>query len=348
MPIDRALKEDDDLIVELEDVVEDGLPPVEEEIEDEERVIPEAPSTPDAEGNDWDDADTIEEQPRRGRQPAEDDGADEFDHRAQEMERQAREIRAESLWRETQAYAESYKVQRAQADLSLSFVNEKVEQAYQALHYAKEQGDTANEIQAQRTLDELKTLRGQIEGAKAQIPDPEQFLNAGRQRALALRDTPVNEGVAVGANLRARNPLATEWAKANSSWMKDNAAANDFVIRQSKQMTESGDYSPNERGFYAELSRRVQAKFPNLKVARPTANKQTAPQRKSAPVAPSRPSSGNGTQRPSGNATRFKLDAAAQAKMRMFNLDPQNAEHRKAYAETVMRRTRRESAQGAR
>lgn len=335
---------DDDLIVELDEVEElRGVPPPEdEEIEEPEQRTPLVDRLPDA-----DDFEQEEEpvQTRQRRDAVEDDEpASSFDEGRVAAERHAREVRAESIWRETQAYAENYRLQRSQADLGLNIVSEKIEAAYAQLAVAEDNGDTGAKIAAQRQLDELKNLRGQIEQAKAQVPDPDQFLRQGQARALALRDAQSEEaqGVTVGANLRARTPLAAEWAKANASWMKTNDKANDFVIRQSKALVEGG-WAPNERGFYTELSRLVQARFPSLKVAKPTAQKGAAVQRRSSPVAPSKPSSGAPSQRPSASATRVRLDAAEQAKMKRFNLDPSNADHRKHYAKVVLSRQRRES-----
>lgn len=340
---------DDDLIVELDEVEElRGVPPPEdEEIEEPELRTPLVDRLPDAEDFEQDE-EPVQTRVARKDDDADDEPAPDFDESRVIAERQAREVRAESLWRETQAYAENYRLQRSQADLGLNIVSEKIEGAYQALAVAEDNGDTAAKIAAQRQLDELKTLRGQIEQAKAQVPDPDQFLQQGRARALALRDAPSEEsqGVAVGANLRARTPLAAEWAKANSSWMKTNDKANDFVIRQSKALVESG-WAPNERGFYTELSRLVQARFPSLKVAKPTAQKGAAVQRRSSPVAPSRPSSGAPSQRQNASATRVRLDASEQAKMKRFNLDPSNADHRKHYAKVVLSRQRRDAMQGA-
>lgn len=351
--MERKLEDlDDDLIVEL-DEVEDGIPdPSDDEVEDAERRIPEAPSTPDEEGNEWDGDDDADIQAARApREEAPDDSpADDRDEQVAATMRAHNVERAELMWQRTLAQVDKIANERAMAEYAIGQANEKIEAAYQMLAAADENGDSNAKIQATRYLDELKSFRGQIEAAKANLPDPERVKAHGYQEAISVRDQavqPVNRGAEVGVNLRARNPLAQEWAKQNGSWMKSNAKATDFVARQSQEMVNSG-WAPTERGFYTELSRRVQTQFPALKVAKPTAGKAAPQRRPAAPVASSRPSGTASSGERQGSKTRIRLDAQQQAKMRRFNLDPQNAEHRKAYAETVLTRQSRERAQGAR
>lgn len=324
---------DDDFQIEVEDVADDLLPDPDEEIEDAKQGALTAPAIPQDLEDEADDGDDDGAPPPR-RAPADDDGAPSYDQRVAAAEMRAREVEARALMQEGQHKAEMLQFRKAQADVSLTMVNEKIDSFYQALAVAKDNGDTATELAVQRQIATAENLRSQIEAARASYGDPDQLLNQYRARASEIMSAPP-PGEAVGAGVTSTNPLAIQWAKANG-WMKTNADASKFVIAQSKALVNEG-WQPDKRGFYAELTKRVQRQFPDLQAKTLTAPKKgpgAAAPGKKAPVAPARSSAADSGRQQQRNPTKFVLTAEEQRKMRTFKLDPKNKEHQRAWAES--------------
>jgi len=274
---------------------------------------------------------------RQGRQQVVDDDGD-FDYdgnqRVVEAENRARTAEANAVYTEARARAAVYSQQRDTAKVALETVGTKLSEAQQQLVYARENGDVNAEIRAQNMIDEIKTLRSQIEHTARNIPDPGQVMQEGEAKARGILAQEA-QGKRVGNGIQARHPLAERWATSNKTWMTTNKRANDFVISQSSVLTRDG-WDPNTPGFYSELSRRVQNAFPKLKVGTIQAPKKTPGNRTASrgPVAPTRSSSGGGvSQRQAQNGTKtYTLTVPDQAAMKRANLDPKNPIHRKAFA----------------
>lgn len=323
----QNMEADDDFIVDLEDMPDELVPPPDEEIADESTIIPDAPVLPD---DDLADAAAALED-RNDEAPAPAPRAHDFsaDEREQASERRAREAEAGAIWQVAQAQSENVRGKMAMADQALYSIGQQLNMARQQLAIAEDNGDTNARIAAQEAMEELKKLRDGVEASKSNLPDPNRILEEGRARAIGILEAPASpRGVEVGSGIRALNPIAAEWASQNT-WMKTNAQANKFVIDASSEMVRGG-WQPNDRGFYAELSRRVAAQFPGIKVSPPKAQRAAPAQRRnSAPVTPSKPSSapgGNRQQRPSANG-RYTLSAQDQITMKNMGLDPKNKKH---------------------
>lgn len=327
-----------DIEIELEEVTPDFVPPADEEIEGARNEAAIAPALPDGDEEEEDSA------PRRAARPDVDDDDDDVvstvHARATAAESRAREVEAYSVLQAADYEAKMANWQRSQIEVNLTFATEKIDQQYQLLAQARDSGDTQAEIQITRTIEEARNIRSQLENARSNLANPEQIIQQAQQRARGIIQAPSSNAQLVGAGITASTPLAVQWASGNA-WMKSNAQANQFVLRQSQAMVNEG-WQPDKRSFYAELSKRVNNQFPQLK-SQPIQAKKGVVAGKKGPVAPSRSSSAaSGQTQRAASASRYTLTAAEQSTMRRFKLDPKNPEHQKQWA-----RTRMESARNA-
>ena len=332
--IDKNIGGDsDDLKIELEDVIDDPLlPDQNEEIEDFKSELKPASTIPE-EFEDEDIEDDDAAPPQRSRQVAaddDDDGAPSADARAAAAEMRAREIEARALLREGEQEAKMLRWQKSQAEISLGMVNDKISEFQRALIIAEDNGDTTAKYELQEKLDSAKSIRAQIEQARATYGDPDQLYRQYQERARGIMDAPP-PGTPVGAGITSSNPLAIQWSKVNP-WMQSNKDAAKFVIAQSKAMAAEG-WQPDKPGFYAQLTKRVREQFPDLgaKALQAPKGKAQANGRR-APVAPTRPSSADGRAPQNRNPKTFTLTAEEQRKMRSMKLDPKNKEHQREWA----------------
>lgn len=339
-PEDDLLK---DVEIELEDVPSDFAPTGDEDVEDAQGAAPVAPTLPDDDQDDIDDAAPAAAKKQDKEEDDDDEGRPDWAAQVEAAERRSRQVQAESLVRAADADARLVRGQRAQADVSLQLVAEKIDSFYAALARARDEGDTSTEIAIQRNIAQAENIRSEIERAKASYPDPDQIVARAQHEARQIVSAPLDIGsTSVGVGIKSSNQLAIQWAKANP-WMQTNEKANEFVLQQSQAMSREG-WDSTKRGYYAELSRRVNLQYPSLKVTRLQAPKKAAtPNGRKSQVAPMRPASaaaGSGT--PAASKGRFVLTAAEQVTMRRMKLDPSNKEHQRYWA-----RQRLESARGA-
>lgn len=336
-----AAAEDDDLIVDLEVGDTDYAPTEEEGVEDFKQPALEAETLPEGE----EEGVEGDPQPRQRQAEAEEETHDDSYERLTAAEEAARNERAGRIWDKALHDADLNDAQINNAKAGLRMLDDKLELAMNQIAAAKEGGDIRTELQIQASIDEMRKLKGEIETGLSSLPSREQILSHGRGNAQKVLDTQQASGKSVGSGIVARHPLAERWAGANG-WMKVNKSANNFVIKQSEAMTRDG-YDPNSPGFYAELTRRVKNAYPNLKVEALQAQKRApgkASQMQRSPVAPARSASGQGAVSNVNGKTRYTLSVSEQRKMQRFNLDPQNPQHRKAWAKSRLDSARRERA----
>jgi hypothetical protein len=257
------------------------------------------------------------------------------------VEHQMREQQAEHLMQVANSNARVAQTDMNAASLALTTVNEKIQASRAALIQAREQGDAAMQLQMEEALQNLQTVRTEIEQARAQIPDPRSIINHARNKASQLVQNN-DSGTVVAPGMRAAHPLAEKWA-ANNKWLRDpsNKDAAAAVVEISSKMAASG-WDFKQSGFYSELSKRLQGKFPNIKVAQHQAPKQAAgkPQVRTA-VAPGRGSGGQSQAQPKSAGSRYTLTGDDVRAMQRMNLDPKSDKHRKAFAKARMERSTR-------
>ena len=234
---------------------------------------------------------------------------------------------AESNWRVTQA-------ELNRADMAISTLTNNIEQATNAMAAARDSGDTRTEIALQSRLQEMNSLKGQLEAAKSQAPTRDQIIGRAQQEVRRIQsEAGKGRGTKIGNDIVVTNPMAERWSKQNP-WMSANKEAARYAVQQSKSMAKEG-WDANTPGFYAELGRRAERAFPGIKAA-PLMAKKKAPVRNAkskSPVAPSRSSMSTGGPAPKSSGGRtYQITLQDQSAMRRMNLDPMNERHRKEFA----------------
>lgn len=340
-----AAPEDDDLLVELEERQEDFAPREEETVAPWQQGAIEATTVPDDEDER---EEIVEEAPRQAAREAEDVGGEidpDLYERVTAAEESLRQEKANSVWAQAQAYAEMADTKINGAKVALDTLRDRIATATDGLAAAREAGDVRTEMQYTSSIEDMRRLKGEIETGLSQAPTKDSILAEGRQRAQAALAQEAG-GRKVGSGIQARHPLAEQFAQANG-WMKTNSRANKSVIDFAQAMTREG-YNPNERSFYAELAKRVQASHPALKVSALQASRR-APGKATgrSPVAPARSSSGQATSMANGKL-KYTLTVQEQRTMERHKLDPKNPKHQKAWARVRMKSSQREQAQAAR
>lgn len=337
-----AAPDDDDLIVELEHRVDDFAPREDEGVAEFVQPRIEATSVPDD--------DEREEILEEGEEPParrerEQDDTPEIDpdlyERITAAEESLKQERANSIWQRALDYSEVAETKINGAKVALDTLKGRIGEAIHQIAAAEDAGDRVAAEQMRDSLSEMRKLKGEIETGLAQAPTRDSILAEGRQKAQAALAQEAG-GKKIGSGIQARHPLAEQFAAVNG-WMKTNQRANKSVIDFANAMTREG-YNPNERSFYAELSKRVQAAHPQLKVSALQASRR-APGKATmrSPVAPARSSSGQPTS--SNGKMTYKLSSMEQRTMERHNLDPKNPKHQKAWARTRMKSAQRAQAQ---
>lgn len=356
LPMDKTALSDDDLVVELED--EDGnfvVPEGDEEVEEFKQPALEAPGLPGGEEEEQEPDEEGEEQERagkKGKEPEDEGEYDDRDERLAAAEERARQTEAQMIWADAQRAAREIDTQRNSISVGKDALNFRLEVAYRDMATAEEAGDSATRRALDGDIRKMEQLKAELEQAERQLADPNAVLEAGRQKAnAALQAT--GGGKRVGAGISARHPLAERWSKSNG-WMKSNRAANDYVIKTSAKMA-SGNWDPDSPSFYAELGKRVQLAFPNLKVE-PLQARKKAPGSSTPKGAARSPVSGSRAARtpagagPDGSSMIFRrggktvvrLNRAEQQKMIAMRLDPKNPKARLHWAESRRQSAKRE------
>lgn len=346
----RPTVNDDDLLIELEDAPDDFAPSNEpEKIADyaPEQVL--APTVPDGEEGEeiLDAGEELSRAPAaRTREVAVAEPVD--DGRYEQIsaaEERARNAEAHAIWVEAQSQASVLTQQRDSIKVGQDALRLRIDAAEAALDQADEAGDRRAKNEIERDLRTMRELQRELETAGTQLADPQAIIEAGRQKAIQHRDAPA-AGKKVGAGIQARHPLAEKWSQSNP-WMRVNREANDSVIRFSNAMTREG-FNPNTPGFYAELSRRVQAAHPSIKVASIQAPaRQPGKNQARSPVAPTRSSAASATRQSGAAKSKYVISAGEQSKMRQYRLDPENKAHQQAWAKVRIKSSARAQQRGA-
>lgn len=332
----RPGADDDDFEVTLEDDTSGGynFDGDDDEVEEDDDLSPlESDTLPEG-------VEEGEEEPARGagsQADAEEDDDDVVTRAriaADEANAKALSIQSDSIMREAESNWRITQAELNRADMALNTLAVNIEQATNALAQARDSGDTRTEIEIQNKLNEMHSLKGQIEAAKAQAPTRDQIVGRAQQEVRKLQsEAGKGRGTKIGNDIVVTNPMAERWTKQNA-WMKANKEAARYVVQQSKSMAKEG-WDANTPGFYAELGRRAERAFPGVKAA-PLMAKQKAPVRnaksKSA-VAPSRSSMSTGAPaRKQTSGRTYQITIQDQSAMRRMNLDPSNERHRKEFA----------------
>lgn len=344
-----AAPEDDDLIVELEHGQDDVVPREAEEVEPFQRPQALASTVPDDDEEEDDRiAEDGESQPVRQAAREADDLSDidpDLYERVTAAEDALRQEKANAIWGQAQAYAEMAETKINGAKVALDTLKDRISTAVDGLASAKEAGDVRAEMQIAASIDDMRRLKTEIETGLSQAPTKDAILADGRSRAQSAL-AQEQGGRKIGNGIQARHPLAEQFAAANG-WMKINGRANKSVIDFANAMTREG-YNPNERSFYAELAKRVQAAHPSLKVSALQASRK-APGKAGgrSPVAPARSSSGQATSMANGKL-KYTLTVPEQRTMERFKLDPKDPKHQKTWARIRMKSAQREQQARAR
>lgn len=330
---------DDDLMVDMDDI------DVEIDLDDKAGTVAREPvrseTLPDTAEFDRDE-ENLDRNLRR-RDEAEDEVSedDEDDPQLDSMRRvtaaedRLRQTEAQTAVRLAESDARVAQTQMDAARVAIDRVKEKLTEARRGLKHARDSGDTEAEIQLESDIEQLNTLNRELEDTRQRIPKPEDIINYGRTKAQQIMQQG-GQGTNVAPGLRATHPLAEKWSTRNA-WMRDpaNKDATQYIASASAQLVRNG-WDPNSAGFYNELSRRIGAKFPQIKVGSIQAPKQAngKPQVRT-PVAPSRSSGGAPqSQAPARNAKSYTLTRDDVGAMVRMKLDPKNITHRKYFAKS--------------
>lgn len=231
--------------------------------------------------------------------------------------------------------------------LALDGVDVRIRTTTEALKMARADGDYSAETDLEQQLNELRSIRGQIEANQAKLPSPEQ-LDQDFRRHVEQRRHQYQAQRSQSDAPRALNAKAEQWQKANA-WMSDPSKAQEkaALIEINNALVTEG-YDPNKDEFFGELSRRMARRFPQLGVkslaGASSSNSQRrgqTSQRQAPPVAPSRSAA---PPSPNGQARRgqVKLDASDMAMLRMLRIDPSDKVAVQRYAKEKYGRMQQE------
>lgn len=274
------------------------------------------------------------------RKDEDDEGIESYSKRVQKrinkLTAKTRQLEQEtSYWKERVTALESrtserefseFQNQVAQSETQLQGQYESTKNAYRK---AVEEGDLDAQLKLHESMldlrDQIAEKKRLAVAAKEQV---EKFkadkASQGTQQATKPQD--VMDGLPEGTKV---------WVKNNPWFMKgeDQKAAN-YARQLDADLQEEG-YTPDDPEMYAELDRRLRVLVPRLaKQMKATAEVQkgqglskTAPQSRVAGSSIDGARSGNG---PAGKATRT-LTHNDLSVMKRYNMDPNNAAHRKAW-----------------
>lgn len=270
-------------------------------------------------------------------------------HEEIQRERQAR-TESEGRWLREQEELERQIVNSekgrvsAQLDsfkLALDGLDIRISSAIEGLKYARQEGDVSAETDFETQIAHLRQMRSQVEQNMSSLPDPNQIEQAWVQHAQNRRR---QMQASKGDDVRALNPKAETWIKANP-WFNDPSKATEkrSVMAVNNALVEEG-YDPNSDEFFRELTRRVAKRHTSISVkdigGQAAGNSQRPAQRgQSAPVTSARtaaPGAGGKSRR------RVELDSSDRAMLRALGIDVSNEAAVKRYAREKLSRLQRE------
>jgi len=307
------------------------------------------------------------EQPLRGQNEAQAgsvadgaDGRDYDDERFQEQlsaERRRREdIERKHLEQQEQserALFESERrnlaIQRDSFKLAMDGIDVRIRTTTEALKYARTDGDASAETDLEMQLQELRSIKGQIEQNMGKLPDERQ-MQAEFERYQSDRRKQIEAQRAASSSQdapRALNQKAEAWQKQNR-WMSDPSREKERgALMEINNALVAEGYDANTDDFFTEMSRRMAKRFPGLGVrdlagtgvGQQARTVQSQQQRSAPPVAGAR-SSAPPSQQVKRN--RLQLDAGDVRIMRALGIDLNDEAAKKYYAKEKFSRLRRE------
>jgi hypothetical protein len=240
-------------------------------------------------------------------------------------------------------------IQRDSFKLAMDGIDVRIRTTTEALKYARTDGDAGAETDLEMQLQELRSIKGQIEQNMHKLPDERQ-MQADFDRYQADRRKQVEAQRAAASSQdapKALNKKAEAWQKQNR-WMADPSRTNErtALMEVNNALVNEG-YDANTDDFFHEMSRRMAKRFPGLAVrdlagagvgqqARPAQSQQ---QRTAPPVAGARSSAPPSTQ---VKRNRLQLDAGDVRIMRALGIDMNDEAAKKYYAKEKFARLRRE------
>lgn len=189
------------------------------------------------------------------------------------------------------------------------------DQKMQELQAAKEQGNTAAEIQLQNTIEELRFSRRQLADISA------NFANQKAARAQRSQQAPAAQPQAAPAPA-----LAVAWL-AKNKWIQEPKYAphREYLSVIDEKLVAKG-LSRNSPSYYHEVDKELRKAFP------PKAGKK-----KTSPVSGVSSGSRVSGAISTGAKRSITLTRADIAEMRNFGLNPENKQHVLAFAKERMR-----------
>jgi hypothetical protein len=245
------------------------------------------------------------------------------------------------------------KVQNDAFKLSIDNCDVRLRTCQEALKLARQDNDIGAATDIEGEMQQLRTLKTQIEANMAKLPSEEQLDNLFKEH-IGKRRQRVQAETAGDDAAKPLTPKAGKWAKANASWFGKNDVAMKAAMAINDSLVAEG-YDANKDEFFVELTRRMQRALPKLGVkdvagrAQPT---QRATSNSSAPpVAGGRTASPGshapGAGKPVGDKFRVNLGPSDRTMMKNLRLDPNNKTHVDSYVAERAKTLRAEQRKGA-
>lgn len=243
-------------------------------------------------------------------------------------------------------------IQKDSFRLALDGVDVRIRTTTEALKMARADGDVNAETDLEMQLNELRSIRGQIETNSAKLPDPAQ-LDADFQRHVQSRRQQYQSQRGQSDAPRALNAKAEQWQKANR-WMDDASKTKErAALMEINNALVAEGYDATKDNFFAEMSRRMAKRFPSLGVKNLSGAGSAQPargaggasgQRPSPPVASARSSAPPNPNSQGGKRGQIKLDQSDVTMMRMLRIDPSDKAAVQRYAKEKYQRMQQEAA----
>lgn len=200
----------------------------------------------------------------------------------------------------------------------LSFLGEladiRFEEAKKKLIQAKEEGETAKEIEAQDEYLKLRDVRYGIQAEKEKL-EAESKAPPPQEPVQPRTEKPTNEG--------------SKWLTRNATILKDRPDILKFARAMDNSAHLDGDV--NSPGYFDAMNRLISAKFPDAKLRGTRAKKKKMKPNKGNPP----PSLPTGTNRPSKKKVR-KFTANELRRYEAMGLDYSNPEHKAAMDKEIL------------
>jgi hypothetical protein len=190
-----------------------------------------------------------------------------------------------------------------------------IDQKTRELQTAREQGDTAAEIQAQSAVEELRFNKRQL---------TEVATSFSSQKAQREQQKPQLQQIPSSGVQPAAPPLALQWIARNSWIREEKYAPHREYIKQVDAKLLAAGYSPHTELYYTEMDKELRRAFPST--PRPQVMNRSKQGR--SIVTPSMSGSGGRN----AGSRRIVLTKTDMQTMRTFGLDPANKQHVLAFA----------------